>query len=181
MNHVIVLTGFPASGKTTAKDTLENEGYVGVSTGDIVREMAAEDLGKDVSELGEDETGKWSTQKREDDEIYATREGVNRIMNQEQDTFVVEGIRCQKEIEYLKESFDDCVVVFLHASREERLKRKTERNRSGEETTLKSLKERDEREKKWGLKEIVEEELWDVHIDTECSIEEFEDKILELT
>lgn len=170
----IVIMGFPCSGKTTAcKFLKEEKGLEYISTGDIVRELAEEELGKDYtsSELGE-----FSTRRRQEDVVYATKGALEKARNKNLDTVVLEGIRCTDEIDYLEQELDQLLTLFIDVPFEERASRLIDRGREGE-TSIEDMKERDERERGWGLGEIVNREYYDLQIDGNCDENKLKEKV----
>lgn len=172
--RAIVIIGYPCSGKTTACNYLEKEKDIkSISTGDMVRELAEEEIGEDYNH---EELGRFSTKKREEDEAYATKKAISEIRNKNVNEFVIEGVRCKKEIRYIREEIEETIVLYIDVPFEERVRRLKNRGRDGESSS-KDLKERDEREKGWGLSKLIEEEIYDVRIDGNCSVNNLYSKI----
>lgn len=155
--QVLCITGFPASGKSTATQHVRSEDIPVISMGDIVRELAVSEGGISVED-GEG-IGNWATAYRaEHGNMVFARETVFRVENTETDLVVIDGSRTPKELEIFIEEFDSVTVVFIDAPQEERFKRVTKRGRDGQECnfSFEEFRHRDDRESSWGLGEIKE-------------------------
>jgi dephospho-CoA kinase len=168
----IVLLGLPCAGKSTAMSCFGSE-YVKCETGDIVREMFDEESDKERESINISE---WSTMKREEDNAYATREAIDRVVRNKKDKYIFSGLRCKEELQLVQEEFNETTFIFINTSFEERYERFSSRGRRGENKKEK-LEHRDKEEKDWGMREIINEELYDICIDGDCSKKELCDKI----
>lgn len=169
----IVIIGMPCAGKTSCCKNLEKNGLKYYSTGDAVRELAQEELGDNYtsSELGE-----FSTMKRQEDPAYATKRVLKKAREENLEKVVFEGVRCKEEIDFLRSELNQLLVVYIEVSFEERARRLIQRGREGE-NSREDMKERDEREKEWGMEEIIQEQYYDVKVDGNCSQEELYKKV----
>lgn len=170
----IVLIGKPCSGKTTASKYIEKELDIKYySTGDIVREMMEKENGSDYT--GE-ELGEFSTEKRKEDVAYATKGAFRKAKKNNDEIVVFEGVRCKKEIDFLRQNTEELLTIYIHLPFEERARRLIERGREGE-NSKEVLKERDEREEKWGLEELIEDSYYDIKINGNCSKKQLNKKV----
>lgn len=176
---IVVLLGYPGSGKTTAMNIIldNREDFVGYSTGDAVRAMASRDIG----DYDSDELGEYSTKKRQEDETYALKYSLNQLKNKSSSNYVIEGCRCIAEIDYLNKHYDNVLPIFVQVPFEERYNRVVSRGREGEENMSKQkFRERDEREEGWGMKELKNHEEYYTTINGNVSLSEFKKQVLDL-
>ncbi len=170
---LIVIVGKPASGKTTAVETLGELGFSTASTGDVIRD--------EIKRRG------WKYNKKNDAKIgnwfhRGNRESlvVKRLLKKTKgDKIALEGLRDPRQLKELKkQTGEEPVIVAVKADFEERVRRVKERERF-EAETKKYLKQREKRELSQGEGELINKA--DYVIDnTNLTIEEFRDKIKSL-
>ena len=147
---VLAITGLAGSGKTTAIDAIKDMGLV-IIMGDIVREEAkkrnlkytANNLGKIAKEL----------RKKEGPDIIAQK-CIDLIKNQNQEVIIIDGIRSIFEVNAFRKYWKFPIISIV-ADEKLRLKRLFERSRSDDPKSIEEIKERDNREVKFGLKEVL--------------------------
>jgi cytidylate kinase len=174
--NVIVIMGLPCSGKTTVcRDLKDKDNINYYSTGDTVREMCSEEYGEDYdsSELGD-----FSTRKRKKDEAYATKDTLKKVKDKDkdQDAVIFEGVRSKEELDYLETEVENLVTIFIDVSFGERARRLINRGRNGE-NSKEVMKERDKREKSWGMKDVIQNKYYDIKVNGNCSQEELYKKV----
>lgn len=180
MSYLIVLTGWPSSGKSTAADALGSAGYEVVSMGGTLRESI-----------------EWSTEDEVWDHAEALREkhgehGVavpceEPLANayQEDDIAVLEGSRNPAEAEYLSEQLGvEIVVIWVHADIEDRVGWFAGREGRGEslenrEDARRRLEERTQREAEAGMSEYLSQ--YDVILENDQSPANLAHKVTHVT
>jgi len=161
----ICFIGFPGAGKTTAaKQMAEIIGTpLFTSTGDIVRELAADHFDTDLDSLTGEEIGEFSTMKRENDSpLYVAREVVERNRADwrwPEFPLVLEGVRDSEAAAFYRDAFEQFIIVFIHAPFQERVSRLADRSREEdeEEYSIADLMHREKRELSWGMDELPDE------------------------
>lgn len=187
MVTIICVYGLPGSGKSTFIDVAEENGIQAISMGDIVRQKAREQLSEPIT--GQD-IGEWATQEREEHgQAVMAEYTVSHIQNSEllektkHDTVVIEGVRSEKEIQIFDEALNTVVPVFVKAPFDTRLKRLQERCSDSREAmsedgvTRSELKKRDDRERDWGLQELINAKSGKYTIQNTGTLDEYTDEI----
>ena len=172
---VIAFTGMPGSGKSEAVRVAREIGIPVVRMGDCVWE----EVKKRGLELNDENVGRIANEMREKHgmDIWARR--TLEKIDPSWDKVVIDGVRNIEEVEFFREKLGkDFMLVAIHASPETRYKRLMERKREDDSTTLEKIKERDERELRWGIGVVIA--LADVIIVNEGSLEEFREKVKNL-
>lgn len=146
---VIGITGLAGSGKTLLSDYLQRTGIHVFRTGDVVREIA------NSRGIPHTSLGKISHEFLPSENTEIIKNICYRIDNLRQERFVVvEGIKKMSEVEVLRKNYNTCIVAIL-ASKETRFKRLLNRNRYDDPISIDYLKERDERELKYGIGNVI--------------------------
>ena len=95
------------------------------------------------------------------------------------DKIVIDGIRNIEEMDFFREKLGkDFLLVAIHASPETRYKRLMDRKREDDNLTIDRIKNRDERELRWGIGVLIA--LADVIIVNEGSLDEFKEKVINI-
>lgn len=186
MTTVILLFGYPGSGKTTALDAADNHNVPHIVMGDIVRSRAHDYHDAAPGTLPGSKIGEYATNMREQhgDQVMAEytlleltdADSLDALENISlPELVVVEGVRGTAERTVFSEHFDTVVSVFVEVKQDIRYDRMLDRGRDDDEAGLEKLKKRDEREEAWGLKELAESEH-DHRITNNGSKAEFTDK-----
>lgn len=166
---IVCVTGMPGSGKEEFIEVAAGLGFEVVRMGDIVREeVARKGLDQDdatVGGLANSERKKYGLG------IWAVRT-LPRISGS---MVLIDGIRGIAEIEVYRQAFPEGLyVVSIEASDEVRFERINRRGRGDATTTKEEFRERDEREKSWGLLQAMGEA--DFRILNEGPLEEYRAK-----
>jgi len=172
---VIGIVGLPGSGKSEAAAVAETLGVPVVTMGDVIRQ-ACRDRGLDpathhgeVAQALREEGGPAAIADRS---LPMIRDALD-----ENDTVLVDGIRSGTEVERFEEAFgDDFLLVNVYAPFELRNERITTRGRDNADAE--SLRERDERERGFGMDDAIERA--DVTVENTGSLESFQEEIEEL-
>ena len=170
---VIGFCGLPGSGKSTAIEAISDLGKI-ITMGDVIRSEAkirgidptGENLGKIANELRD----KWGQ------EIIA-RKCVESIRNLKDDIIFIDGVRSIIEVNEFRKfwKFPLIATILDEKARFERLLR---RARPDDPKIIEEMRERDQREIKFGTKEVISNADYTLH--TAISIEETKEKAREL-
>jgi len=168
---VVGVAGMPGAGKSVALNTARQMGYPIVVMGDEIREEAKrrgleptpENLGNLMLKLREEEG-----------EAAVAKRCFPKIEGADQPVVFVDGVRSLHEVEEFKRHFP-FVLLAIHASPKTRFKRLSKRKRSDAPRSWESFRNRDFRELKVGLGNVIA--LADHLIVNEGSIEEFKAKV----
>jgi len=169
---VIAFTGMPGSGKSEAVKVAIEMGIPVVRMGDCVWE----EVKRRGLEINDENVGRIANEMREKygKDIWAKR--TFEKIDPSWDTVVIDGIRNIEEVEFFREKLGkDFTLVAIHASPETRYRRLMERRREDDSTTLEKIKERDERELRWGIGVVIA--MADVIIVNEGSLDEFREEV----
>lgn len=151
MSLAICIAGMPGSGKTVVAEVARRLGMKVVSMGDAVRREAARlGLPADGEALG-----RLMLKLREERGAAAVAELCLKGLEAGDDVVVFEGVRSLNEVELFKKRFRRVVVVAVHAPPSQRFERLKRRGRADDPLTLEEFKERDSRELKVGLGELM--------------------------
>ncbi len=165
---IIGVAGMPGAGKSLVVKAAYELGFKVVVMGDEVREEAKrrgieatpENLGRLMLELREME-GPASIAKR----------CLRKIQKAKEDFVLVDGVRSMYEVEEFKKHFPNFILLAVHASPETRFRRLFKRRRSDDPVKWKNFVERDNRELKVGLGNVIA--LADYVLVNEGGMEEF--------
>jgi len=172
---VIAFTGMPGSGKSEAVKVAIEMGIPVVRMGDCVWE----EVKRRGLEINDENVGRIANEMREryGKDIWAKR--TFEKIDPSWDTVVIDGIRNIEEVEFFREKLGkDFTLVAIHASPETRYRRLMERRREDDSTTLEKIKERDERELRWGIGVVIA--MADVIIVNEGSLDEFRKRVKDI-
>jgi len=168
---LLLITGMPGSGKSTVLATIAEYGFPILLMGDVIRE--------EVEILGFKPTpanvGRVAVEIRR-------REGVSAVAKRcipkirryfEENRLVsVDGVRSLEEVETFREEFENVFLAAIHSSPQTRFLRFLERNRSDDPKDWETFKERDLRELRFGLGNVIA--MADYMIVNESSVEDLE-------
>ncbi len=165
----------PGSGKEEFIRVAKEKGYSVVRMGDVVREWVK----KKELDMDDGSVGGFAHSEREKHHygIWAERT-LKKIQVQKT---IIDGLRGDEELEIFRKKLGhDLVVVAVYASPKTRYNRLVARARQDAPGSYTEFKERDRRELRWGLGEVIA--LADHTIVNEGSLEEFRvkaDRLLE--
>ncbi|RLF43462.1 MAG: dephospho-CoA kinase [Thermoplasmata archaeon] len=166
---VIAFTGLPGSGKSEAVNVAKEMGIKVVRMGDEIRKEAR----KMGLELNDKNLGKIADEMRREHgmDIWARR-CLPEIKN---DMVIIDGIRNIEEVELFRQHIKNFILIAIHASPNTRYERMMKRGREDDSLSEEDLKERDERELRWGIGNAVA--MADIVVANEGSLDEFRKKI----
>ncbi|WP_115865315.1 AAA family ATPase [Halorussus litoreus] len=170
---VIGTVGLPGSGKSEAAAVAEELDIPVVTMGDVIRQECR-DRGLDPAE----HHGEIAAALREENGPDAIAQRSLPIIEDalaDSDTVLVDGIRAGVEVERFEEAFGDAfALVSIEAPFETRVERVTARGRDNTDDG-ESLRERDERERGFGMDEAIARA--DVTVENTGSLESFHAKM----
>jgi dephospho-CoA kinase len=165
---VIGVVGLPASGKGEFSKIASERGIPVIVMGDMIR--------KAVSEAGllPDDANFGATANRlraEGGMDAIAKLCVPEIQKLSAPLVLIDGIRGDSEVALFRKVFPAFLLISIDSSFENRLGRIAARARSDDFTSADALRNRDERETKWGLQNALKSA--DLHISNEGTLEEF--------
>ena len=173
--HVIGIVGLPGSGKSEAASVAEELGVPVVTMGDVVR-AACRDRGLDVTEAN---LGRVATALRESGGDAAIAERSLPLVREaldDADRVVIDGIRSGVEVDRFEEAFgEDFLLISVEAPFESRLERVRDRGRDATAEDRADLRERDERERGYGMDDAMADA--DVVVENADTLGAFRDRI----
>ena len=171
--RVIGIVGLPGSGKSEAASVAEALDIPVVTMGDVIR-RECRDRGLDPAE----HHGEIASALREEngpDAIAQRSLPVIEAALDDGDTVLVDGIRAGVEVERFEEAFGDAfTLVNIEAPFEVRAERVTDRGRDNTDDG-ESLRERDERERGFGMDEAIARA--DASVENTATLEAFHEQI----
>jgi dephospho-CoA kinase len=173
--RVIGIVGLPGSGKSEAASVARDLDIPVITMGDVIR-RECRDRGLDPAT----HHGEVARALREENGPGAIAERSLPMIEEElqaSETVVVEGIRSDVEAERFEEAFEQAfTLVSVEAPFELRKERIDARGR--DDAAAESLRERDERERGFGMSEAMDRA--DVVVENTGGLEAFHDRIREL-
>jgi dephospho-CoA kinase len=165
---VIGVVGLPASGKGEFSKIAAGMGIPVIVMGDMIRRAVLE------AGLEPDDTSFGATANRlraEGGMDAIAKLCIPEIQKQAAPIVLVDGIRGDAEVALFRHHFPGFILISIDSSFEKRLARIAARARSDDFTTPDALRNRDERETRWGLLKALRGA--DLHIRNEGTLEEF--------
>jgi len=179
--QILAFVGAPAAGKTVAAAVAKEIGIPVVTMGDVIRG----ELQRRKLSLSDANAGSIANELREREGMDAiARRCIPRIKDinakegekAKKSTIVIDGIRGIAEVETFKKEFGtDFILVKIEAPLVLRYNRIKTRGRGDDLLNIEEFKEREEREKRWGMGEAMEKA--EKVITNEDSLEEFKEQI----
>jgi len=149
---LIGTAGMPGAGKDTVKKVVQKLGFPVIVMGDEVRAEAKrrgmpitpENLGEVMLQM-----------RKEDGPAAIAKKCIPKIKSVRSSIVFVDGIRSLHEIEEFKKEFPDLKILAIHASPKTRFKRLLRRRRRDDPRNWEGFIERDRRELKVGLGDVI--------------------------
>ena len=167
---IIAFTGMPCSGKTEAVEVAKTLGLPVIRMGDMVWE----EVKKQGLELNDENVGSIadSMRKKQGKNIWA-KITIEKIISQKiKNKIIVDGIRNIEEVDLFKKKLcNNFILIAITSSDELRKKRSLSRQRKDDSNDIKKIEERDKREIRWGIKDLIS--TADIIIPNEHSINDF--------
>ena len=165
---VIGVVGLPASGKSEFSKIAAGMGIPVIVMGDMIRRAVSE------AGLEPNDTNFGATANRlraEGGMDAIARLCISEIQKQSVPLVLVDGIRGDAEVALFRNHFSGFMLISIDSSFENRLARIAARARSDDFTSADALRNRDERELKWGLLNALKSA--DLHISNEGTLDDF--------
>lgn len=149
---VIGVTGLPAAGKSTvAKAIAKNLDYDLLELGEVAKELAEEEVGR---ELSGQELRLWTERSLLGDDRDKLFDRSRRLIR-EKENVVLAGLRTRDDYNYLVRDAKEHELVYVDADFDVRYDRILERGRGEEgDYSPEDLLRRDRKEKSWGVENI---------------------------
>ncbi|MDA4125288.1 MAG: AAA family ATPase [Thaumarchaeota archaeon] len=145
--YIVLITGMPGAGKSTAAQALVAKGWKRVVMGDVIREETRRrGLAPDSKNTGE----VMKELRKERGETAVAELCLEAVRKMKADRVVVDGIRSMSEVVTFRKSAD-AILVVVHASPRRRFSLLKERGRSDDPLTQEMFQTRDQRELGVGL------------------------------
>ncbi len=161
--NVIGFAGLPGSGKSTAIDAVRDLGTV-VTMGDVVRleaikrkiDPTSQNLGKIAREI----------RKKEGEAVIALK-CVELILEKPQEFVFIDGLRSLEEVKVFRSYWEFPIIAIVLDSKI-RFKRLKERRRSDDPLTYSQFLERERRETKFGIENVINHSDYIVENDSDA-------------
>ncbi|ASJ07873.1 dephospho-CoA kinase [Thermococcus siculi] len=173
---IIIVTGMPGSGKSRIVHEFERRGFPSVSMGDVVREETA----KRGLALTKENVAKVSIRLRQELGQNAvaklTVEKVRELLR-ESDVVVIDGVRSLDEVGTFRGAFPDeeIIIIAVHTPPHTRFERLRARGRHDDPQTWEDFEERDWKELKFGIGNVIA--MADYMLVNDGSKEEYEKRV----
>lgn len=146
---VIGVTGMPGSGKGVASGVARSLGFKLIRMGDVIRDEATirnADIGETAVKLRQDYG-----------EFVVAERCVEKIKNirNNNDLYMIEGIRSPFEVEIFKENFPNFKVITVHSTPHTRFNRLKKRMRLDDSSEKSEFLKRDKRELNFGIGDVI--------------------------
>lgn len=173
--RVLGTVGLPGSGKGEAATVAREADIPVVTMGDVIRD-ACRDRGLDPAE----HHGTVAKRLREEDGPTAIADRtVDRLRAVDGDVVLVDGLRAPAELDTFRDAFGEAfTLVAVEAPFEVRADRAADRGRDDSDGDREAFREREEREKSFGLVEVMDRA--DVTVDNTGSLAAYHARIREL-
>lgn len=172
---VIGVVGLPASGKGEFSKIAAEMGIPVIVMGDMIRRAVSE-AGLEPNDTN---FGATANRLRAAGGMDAIAQlCIPEIRKQSAPLVLVDGIRGDAEVALFRQRFPGFLLISIDSSFGTRLARIAARSRSDDFTSADALRNRDEREMAWGLKNALDSA--DIHISNEGTLEEFSRIVHEL-
>ncbi len=166
---VIGFVGLAGAGKSSALEGIKSIGTI-ITMGDVIRKEAelrnlpltSENLGMIAKDL----------RKEYGNDVIA-KKCVELIKEHPSDTIFIDGLRSMNEVNIFRE-FLKFPIISIIIDEEIRIKRLLESGREDDSIKIDDIKERDEREAEFGLKEVIENS--DYKINNNSTITDLQEK-----
>lgn len=172
------ITGLPGSGKSIISRLAKNEGVHIISMGDVVRKeaekqnctpgIAAVNLRKKygdnviaqrcVEEIQNHSRDRINNSSNTVTKVYKTnnqKQSHRKFKKVQQEVYIIEGIRSPFEVNIFRRNFRNFKIIAIHSSPQTRFNRLKRRNRSDDSTDFRKFLERDMRELKFGIGNVI--------------------------
>ena len=172
---VIGVVGLPASGKGEFSKIAAGMGIPVIVMGDMIR-RAVKDAGLEPNDTN---FGATANRLRAEGGMDAiARLCIPEIQKLSAPLVLIDGIRGDSEVKRFRRFFSSFILISIDSSFENRLARIAARARSDDFTSADALRNRDERELKWGLGKALRNA--DMHIRNDGTLEEFSGAVHQL-
>jgi len=173
---IIIVTGMPGSGKSKIVREFERRGIPSVSLGDIVREETA----KRGLELTKENVAKVSIRLRQElGQNAVAKLAVERVRSllEEHEVVVIDGVRSLDEVGTFRSAFpgERIVIVAVHTPPHLRFERLRARGRHDDPKTWEDFEERDWKELKFGIGNVIA--MADYMVLNDCPKEEYKKRV----
>lgn len=171
MNKIVAIAGMPGAGKSMASNVACEMGYHMYSMGDVVRgeakrlglEATPANLGMIALEL-----------RQKNGPSVIARMLAESLMKDDSDTVVVEGVRSMDEVREFQRHFKVSIIAVI-CSQQIRYQRLNARGRSDDPKDIVEFNERDEREIRLGISQVINSA--DRHVSNEADEKTFRRRI----
>ena len=172
---VIGVVGLPASGKGEFAKIMAGQGVPVIVMGDMIRRAVAES-GLPPTDAN---MGAVANRLRAEHGMDAiARLCIPELHRQNAPVVLVDGIRGDAEVRLFRKEFPDFRLIAIDTSFHKRLERLKSRGRSDDTTTAETLRNRDERERGWGLNNALL--LADFRLNNDGDLDAFTTSVIQL-
>ena len=146
------IVGMPGAGKTTAVNLAEKQGISSITMGDVVREEADK---RGLERTRENMLKLMFELRTEGGSGVIAKKCVEKAQNSYSPVIVIDGLRCQKEVEIFREQYPSFKVLLIHVRPQIRFERLRQRGRTDDPKTREEFNDRDQKEIKIGIAQVI--------------------------
>jgi len=173
---IVIVTGMPGSGKSRVVRAFTRRGFPSVSLGDIVREETV----KRGLELTKENVAKVSIRLRQElGQNAVAKLAVEKVraLLEKSPLVVIDGVRSLDEVGTFRSAFpkEEIVIIAVHAPPRLRFERLKARGRHDDPLTWEEFEERDWKELKFGIGNVIA--MADYMLTNDCPKEEYEKRV----
>jgi len=150
----ILISGLPGAGKSVLVEAARSLKLPVFAMGDVVREEAKK---RGLMKTAENLRAIALKLRQEYGPQIIAEMIVNKIMKEasRSEVVLIDGVRSWDEVEYFNKTFNETILISVHAPRKVRFQRLLKRGRSDDPKTWKEFVERDERELNLGMGKVI--------------------------
>ena len=142
----------PGSGKTTAAGSAKDLGVMCTTMGDVVREEADK---RGLPRTRENMLNLMFEMRTEGGSGIIAQKCVEKVQDSKAPIVVIDGLRCQKEVDIFREHYPDFQVITIHVRPHIRFVRLQKRGRTDDPKNIQEFHDRDHKELKIGIAEVI--------------------------
>ncbi|MHA1712565.1 MAG: AAA family ATPase [Candidatus Ranarchaeia archaeon] len=146
------IVGMPGAGKTTAVNSAKELGVTSITMGDVVREEADK---RGLKRTRQNMLRLMFELRTEGGSGIIAKKCVEKVRRSNAPIIVIDGLRCQKEVEIFREEYPDFQVISIHVRPKIRYERLKKRGRTDDPKNINEFNDRDMKEINIGIAHVI--------------------------